>query len=60
MAQFSGAQHRSHRHVAELVGLVEDGSGPTMAVMAYCEHGSLESHLKTHGRCRLQPPLVRI
>jgi hypothetical protein len=48
MAQFSGSA-AGHPNVISLVGLVDDGSGPIMAVIAYCEHGSLESYLKAHG-----------
>jgi proto-oncogene tyrosine-protein kinase Met len=46
MAQFSGAD--GHPNVISLVGVVDDGSGPTLAVIAYCENGSLESFLKKH------------
>ena len=47
MAQFSGSRN-GHPHVLSLVGLVNDGAGPALAVIAYCENGSLDSYLKTN------------
>jgi serine/threonine protein kinase len=49
MAQFSGAD-AGHPNVISLVGVVEDGAGPTLAVIAYCENGSLESFLTKHAK----------
>jgi serine/threonine protein kinase len=45
MAQISGSG-ACHPNVISLVGLVDDGIGPTLAVIAYCEYGSLKSYLK--------------
>jgi serine/threonine protein kinase len=48
MAQFSGVK-LGHPHVLSLIGLVEDSVGPTLAIVAYCENGSLLSFLKKDG-----------
>jgi tRNA A-37 threonylcarbamoyl transferase component Bud32 len=48
MAQLSG-EGDCHPNVISLVGLVDDGAGATLAVITYCEHGSLEKYLETHG-----------
>jgi ephrin-A len=45
MAQFVGVG-AGHPNVISLVGLVDDDVGATLAVVVYCENGSLDSYLK--------------
>jgi serine/threonine protein kinase len=48
MTQFSGAN--SHPNILKLIGMVVEGDGSRiMAVIQYCENGSLESFLKKSG-----------
>jgi hypothetical protein len=48
MAQLTG-EAGCHPNVLSFVGLVDDGAGPTLAVITYCEHGSLDKYLERHG-----------